>query len=41
MPGFGTECAPKGQCTFGPRLSDDDIKSLADFVLAKAAAGWK
>eukprot|EP00850_Spirogloea_muscicola_P011854 SM000075S21943 [mRNA] locus=s75:167568:169529:- [translate_table: standard] len=27
-------------CTFGPRLSDDEIRALATFVLQSAAAGW-
>eukprot|EP00850_Spirogloea_muscicola_P017815 SM000156S02171 [mRNA] locus=s156:230958:232905:- [translate_table: standard] len=27
-------------CTFGPRLSDDEIRALAAFVLQSAAAGW-
>ena len=40
MPGFGAGCAPRGQCTFGPRLADDDIAALAAFVAAQAAAGW-
>ena len=25
MPGYGEGCAPKGQCTFGARLSDGDV----------------
>jgi len=41
MPGYGTDCAPKGQCTFGPRLSDEEIKDLATFVRQRADAGWK
>lgn len=40
MPGFGQECAPRGACTFGPRLSDEDIQQLAAYVLAQAQAGW-
>jgi cytochrome c6 len=40
MPGYGAECAPRGQCTFGARLSDADIASLAAFVAQQAAAGW-
>eukprot|EP00850_Spirogloea_muscicola_P012110 SM000077S21584 [mRNA] locus=s77:289994:291954:- [translate_table: standard] len=40
MPGYGEACAPRGQCTFGPRLSDDEIRALAAFVLQSAAAGW-
>ncbi|MCO5550322.1 hypothetical protein L7F22_003806 [Adiantum nelumboides] len=41
MPGFGERCAPRGQCTFGPRLSDKEIRSLADFVRLQADQGWK
>ncbi|KAL6761834.1 hypothetical protein V8C86DRAFT_2528657 [Haematococcus lacustris] len=40
MPGYGKECAPKGQCTFGPRLADEEVQSLAEYVLERAAAGW-
>ncbi|GJN11334.1 hypothetical protein PR202_ga29517 [Eleusine coracana subsp. coracana] len=40
MPGFGEKCTPRGQCTFGPRLSDDDIKLLASFVKSQAENGW-
>ena len=40
MPGFGETCAPKGQCTFGPRLSDSDIRDVTAFVDIQAAAGW-
>lgn len=38
MPGYGTDCAPKGQCTFGARLSDDEVSELASYVQARAAA---
>jgi len=31
----------QGQCTFGPRLSEDDITRLSAYVLAQAAGGWK
>lgn len=41
MPGYGTECAPKGACTFGPRLSDEDVTGLAVYVQQRAAEGWK
>eukprot|EP00198_Chlamydomonas_reinhardtii_P002783 XP_001692119.1 chloroplast cytochrome c [Chlamydomonas reinhardtii] len=41
MPGFGKECAPKGACTFGARLSDEEVTSLASYVAERAAAGWK
>lgn len=40
MPGFGVNCAPKLQCTFGPRLSDEEIRGLAVYVLDRAAANW-
>ena len=38
--GFGKECMPRGQCTFGARLEDDDIKVLAEFVKMQADEGW-
>ncbi|EFJ41518.1 hypothetical protein VOLCADRAFT_121636 [Volvox carteri f. nagariensis] len=41
MPGFGKECAPKGACTFGPRLSDEEVAALATYVQERAAEGWK
>jgi cytochrome c6 len=40
MPGFGADCAPKGQCTFGARLSDGEVRDLADYVLRRAGEGW-
>ncbi|KAF3781851.1 Cytochrome c6 [Nymphaea thermarum] len=40
MPGFGEKCTPRGQCTFGPRLQDDEIKLLAMFVKLQAEQGW-
>ncbi|KAL8513080.1 hypothetical protein ACS0TY_019312 [Phlomoides rotata] len=40
MPGFGVNCTPRGQCTFGPRLQEDEIKSLAEFVKSQADQGW-
>ncbi|KAK9133922.1 hypothetical protein Scep_013450 [Stephania cephalantha] len=40
MPGFGENCAPRGQCTFGPRLQDEEIKLLAEFVKLQADRGW-
>lgn len=40
MPGFGEACAPRGQCTFGPRLSADDIAAVTAYVQAQLAAGW-
>ena len=41
MPGYGEGCAPKGQCTFGARLSDEDVRGLAGYVLERSAAEWK
>lgn len=41
MPGFGQECAPKAQCTFGPKLSDEEVQELVQYVQEQAAAGWK
>ncbi|XVF27253.1 hypothetical protein REPUB_Repub14bG0090800 [Reevesia pubescens] len=40
MPGFGENCTPRGQCTFGPRLKEDEIKLLAEFVKLQADQGW-
>ncbi|KAH9747382.1 cytochrome c6 [Citrus sinensis] len=40
MPGFGEKCTPRGQCTFGARLQDEDIKLLAQFVKSQADQGW-
>lgn len=40
MPGYGEKCTPRGQCTFGPRLSDSDIRALAEFVRLQADLGW-
>ncbi|KAI5424573.1 hypothetical protein KIW84_030670 [Lathyrus oleraceus] len=40
MQGFGKECMPRGQCTFGARLEDEDIKILAEFVKLQADKGW-
>ncbi|XP_050231277.1 cytochrome c6, chloroplastic [Mercurialis annua] len=40
MPGFGENCSPRGQCTFGPRLRDEEIKLLAEFVKSQANLGW-
>ncbi|CAL8467335.1 g6872 [Coccomyxa elongata] len=41
MPGYGTGCTPKGKCTFGPRLSDEEIQRLSQYVVEQAAADWK
>ena len=41
MPGYGEGCAPKGQCTFGVRLADEDVKGLAEYVIERSAAEWK
>ncbi|XP_056693882.1 photosystem II 22 kDa protein, chloroplastic isoform X2 [Spinacia oleracea] len=40
MPGFGEKCMPRGQCTFGPRLQDEEIRLLAQFVKLQADKGW-
>ncbi|XP_022146690.1 cytochrome c6, chloroplastic [Momordica charantia] len=40
MPGFGENCKPRGQCTFGPRLQEDEIRLLAKFVKIQADRGW-
>ncbi|KAG9438922.1 hypothetical protein H6P81_019087 [Aristolochia fimbriata] len=40
MPGFGENCTPRGQCTFGARLRDEEIKLLAEFVKSRAEKGW-
>ncbi|KAI7999251.1 hypothetical protein LOK49_LG09G02620 [Camellia lanceoleosa] len=36
MPGFGENCTPRGQCTFGARLQEEEIKLLAEFVKSQA-----
>lgn len=41
MPGYGQGCQPKGKCTFGPRLPDEEIQQLVDYTLQQAEAGWK
>ncbi|XP_038877732.1 cytochrome c6, chloroplastic [Benincasa hispida] len=40
MPGFGENCKPRGQCTFGPRLQEEEIRLLAKFVKVQADRGW-
>ncbi|KAM1004292.1 hypothetical protein ACFX13_004568 [Malus domestica] len=40
MPGFDKKCAPRGQCTFGARLQDEEIKILAEFVKLQADQNW-
>ncbi|XP_044469320.1 cytochrome c6, chloroplastic [Mangifera indica] len=40
MPGFGENCTPRGQCTFGARLQTEEIKLLAEFVKSQADQGW-
>ena len=40
MPGFGADCAPRGACTFGPRLADEAIRELVEFTRTQAANGW-
>ena len=41
MPGYGQDCQPRGQCTFGARLSDDDVRGLAEYVLEQSKLEWK
>lgn len=41
MPGFGETCAPKGKCTFGPRLTESEITAVSLYVLDEANADWK
>lgn len=41
MPGYGEKCQPRGQCTFGKRLTDDEIRNLAAYVIENAKEGWK
>jgi len=41
MPGYGVACAPKGACTFGPRLEAEEIDALASFVFERAGKDWK
>ncbi|KAL4535598.1 hypothetical protein Ndes2526B_g06486 [Nannochloris sp. 'desiccata'] len=41
MPGYGEGCTPKGACTFGRRLSETDVRELAEYVLKQAKAGWE
>jgi cytochrome c6 len=40
MPGYGENCEPKGRCTFGKRLSNDEVQTLAKYVYDQAQAGW-
>lgn len=40
LQGFGEKCTPRGQCTFGARLQDEEIKLLAEFVKSQADSGW-
>lgn len=41
MPGFGQDCAPKGKCTFGKRLTDEEVQQMTDYVLQQAANNWQ
>jgi cytochrome c6 len=41
MPGYGEACEPRGQCTFGARLSDDEVKGLAEYVVEESKRDWK
>lgn len=40
MYGFGEGCAPKGKCAFGPRLPDEDIRDVSQYIFDKANSGW-
>ena len=40
LQGFGENCTPRGQCTFGARLQEEEIKLLAEFVKLQADQGW-
>lgn len=39
MPGFGEACAPKGACTFGPRLTEAELNEIASFVKDRSVSG--
>ena len=41
MPGYGQNCQPRGQCTFGARLSDDEVRGLAEYILEQSKLEWK
>mmetsp|Transcript_38283 Transcript_38283/g.108228 ORF Transcript_38283/g.108228 Transcript_38283/m.108228 type:complete len:200 (+) Transcript_38283:124-723(+) len=41
MPGFGNDCAPRGQCTFTARFSDEEMSDMTTYVIDQAAADWK
>ena len=42
MPGFGVACTPKGACTFGARLSDEELAELTSFVQERSVSGaWE
>jgi cytochrome c6 len=41
MPGYGEGCTPKGACTFGKRLTEDQVRDLAAYVLQRAREGWQ
>lgn len=41
MPGYGQDCAPKGQCTFGARLTDEEVRGLAEYVVEQSKLDWK
>ena len=34
-------CSAQGKCTFAARLTDEEVQQLTQFVLDRAAAGWK
>jgi mono/diheme cytochrome c family protein len=31
----------QGKCTFGPRLTDEEVQQMADYVLQQAANNWQ
>ena len=39
MPGFGAKCEG-ANCTFAERLTDDQVRDLAEYVANKAKQGW-
>lgn len=41
MPGYSQDCQPKGQCTFGARLSDEEVRGLAEYVVEQSKLDWK
>jgi hypothetical protein len=31
----------QGKCTFGPRLTDEEVQQMAQYVLEQAANNWQ